>query len=339
MKRFIPLLMLALLACQQSAAVPTPTALPPTTAVSPSTTVSPTNTFTPSPTPELYEEYTIDYLRSRTYGGGAIEVTETREETDSFTRYLIRYPSDGLNIHGFVNVPKGDGPFPVIIAVHGFVDVATYQTLDYTTPAIDVLTQAGYIVFHPNLRGYPPSDNGDNLFRVGMAVDVLNLIALVKAESGPSEIFATSAPESTGLWGHSMGGNIALRVLTVSSDVKATVLYAPMSGDEIKNAELLSSSSSDTVFQTELSVSPMIVERISPIYYYSDIGSPVQLHHGTADRAVPVAWAEETCSAATKAGMEIECIYYPDEGHTFRARVMDQFVEAVLGFYKMHFSP
>jgi len=326
MKRLIPWLVLASLAWQLSGCSSTP---------SPTPTLAPSATLTPAP----YEQYTIEFLRGRTYGGGNIEVLETMEETDSFTRYLIRYPSDELNIYGFANVPKGEGPFPVIIAIHGFVDPATYETLDYTAPAIDRITQAGYIVIHPNLRNYPPSDNGDNLFRIGMTIDVLNLIALVKSEAGASELFTTAIPENIGLLGHSLGGNIAMRVLIVSSDVKATVLYATMSGDEMKNAQLLFDTSSDPTFQTELATSPAVIERISPMYYYSDITSPIQLHHGTADKTVPVAGAEETCDALTTAGVQIECIYYPEEDHTFRRRVADQFYGAMFRFYETYLSP
>ncbi|RPJ21176.1 MAG: alpha/beta fold hydrolase [Chloroflexi bacterium] len=344
MKRLILLLMLAGSACQWSGVRPTPspTVAPPTsevTASPASTGSSPTPTLTPSVTPAPYEPYTIDSLRGRTYGGGNIEIAEIMEDNDLFTRYLIRYPSDGLNIYGFANVPKGSGPFPLIIGIHGFVDPASYETLDYTTEAIDIITQYGYIVIHPNLRGYPPSDKGDNLFRVGMAVDVLNLIALIKSTAGPSELFASAAPDSIGLWGHSMGGNIAMRVLTVSSDIKATVLYASLSGDESKNAQLLFNASPDPTFQTELTASPAFIERISPMHYYSNITSPIQLHHGTADQTVPLAWAEETCNAMTAAGVEIECIYYPEEDHTFRRRVADQFWGAMMNFYKIHLSP
>ncbi len=323
-------------------ASPTHTLIPPTIeviALPTYTSVPPTPARTPFTTPSTYEPYTIDFLRSRAYGGGNIEVTEIVEETDTFTRYFIRYPSDELNIHGFANVPKGDGPFPVIIAIHGFVDSATYETLDYTTSALDIITQQGYIVIHSNLRNYPPSDNGDNLFRVGMAVDVLNLIALVKAESGPPELFATAASDRIGLWGHSMGGSIVLRVLTVSSDVKAATIFASLSGDELKNAQVLSSASSDPTFQMELQTSPTVLEDISPMYYYSNITSPIQLHHGAVDQVVPVVWAEETCNALTTAGVQIECIYYPEEGHTFRSRVADQIHSALFRFYETHLSP
>jgi len=353
MKRLILLLILFALSCQLSGlsptafpkadptqSSPTPALIQPATRSSPtSVSAAPTPTFTPSPTISPYEQYTIDSLRGRTYGGGNIEIVETLEDNDLFTRYRIRYPSDGLIIYGFANVPKGDGPFPVIIGIHGFVSTTDYQTLDYTTPALDTITQYGYIVFHPDLRGYPPSDSGDNLFRVGMSIDGLNLIALIKSASGPSELFAKAATENIGLWGHSMGGDIVLRALTVSSDVKAAVLYSSLSGDEIKNAQLLFNASADPIFQQELGVAPAIVERISPMYYYKDISAPIQLFHGTADQAVPVTVAEETCKLATDAGVNIECIYYPEEGHTFRRRVTDQFNGAMTYFLKTYLSP
>lgn len=324
---------------QETTVAPTRTLVVPTVEITASPThtpISPTPTFTPFTITPTYETYTIDFLRNRTYGGGNIEITEVVEENDALTRYFIRYPSDGLNIHGFANVPRGDGPFPVIVAIHGFVNPETYETLDYTTSALDAITQKGYIVIHPDLRNYPPSDNGDNLFRVGMAVDVLNLIALVKATSGSSELFATAAPDSIGLWGHSMGGSIALRVLTVSVDVNAAIIFASLSGDELKNAGLLSNVSSDPALQTELNTSPAISERISPMYYYKYITAPVQLHHGAVDQTVPITWAEETCNALTAAGVQTECIYYPTEDHTFRTRVADQVNHAMFSFYEAH---
>lgn len=346
MKRLILLLVLVLAACQASETSPasytvadalTAIALTNESSTPLTSTVVPLTPSATSPVSSAYEPYTIEFLRNRTYGGGNIEITEIAEETDAFTRYFIRYPSDGLNIHGFVNIPKGEGPFAVIVAMHGYVDPVIYETLDYTTSAMDVIAQRGYIVFHPNLRGYPPSDNGDNSFRVGMAVDVLNLIALIKAEAGPSELFVTAAADRIGLWGHSMGGGIALRVLTVSSDIKAATLFASLSGDELKNAELLLSS--DPALQKELETSPAIMEYISPMYYYRNITAFVQLQHGSVDQVVPVAWAEETCSAMMAAGVQVECIYYPTEDHTFRRRVADQINSTLFGFYEAHLSP
>jgi len=65
-----------------------------------------------------------------------------------------------LSICGFANLPHGEGPSPVIIVLHGYIDLEIYQMLDYTTHYADALASAGYLVLHPNLRGYPPSDEG-----------------------------------------------------------------------------------------------------------------------------------------------------------------------------------
>ena len=107
-----------------------------------------TSTSTPSATPDPYEPLTIEFLSARDYGGGEIEVLEVMAENGWFTRYLIRYPSDGLWIYGFLNVPvpdgpAGPGPFPVIIALHGYIDPAIYNTLDDTTLTGLAATLAG----------------------------------------------------------------------------------------------------------------------------------------------------------------------------------------------------
>ena len=218
----------------------TATASPaPTSTAQPTATAAPTFTASPPPTPDLYWQYTIEYLRSRSYGGGQIDAYDTVETNRAFTRYLIRYPSDGLTIYGFMDVPTAEGPHPIVIALHGYIDPAIYQTLDYTTRYADALATAGYVVVHPNLRGHPPSDDGDNLFRVGMAIDVLNLVAIIKSSGGQPGSLEAVDPQRTGMWGHSMGGGVTTRVITVSPDVKAAILYSAMSGDEAKNYEAI----------------------------------------------------------------------------------------------------
>ena len=110
----------------------TPTSLPtetPTATPTATTTSTPTST----PTPDPFAEFTVDGLTARTYGEGELQVEEVLNVTNAFTRTLITYPSDGLTIYGFMNVPKGEGPFPVVLVLHGYVDPARYNTLTYTT--------------------------------------------------------------------------------------------------------------------------------------------------------------------------------------------------------------
>lgn len=319
-------------AVQGSVAAPTFTAAPRATVTQPPI-IPPTLVSTLSPTPDPYFAWSIDYLRSRTYGGGQIEFQGVMGHTPGFTRYQIRYPSDGLNIYGFANIPNDNDKHPVIIALHGYIDPAVYNTLDYTTRYADALTHAGYIVLHPNLRGYAPSDNGENLFRVGMAIDVLNLIALLQAQSGGTGPLQTASPDRIGLWGHSMGGGIATRVLTVTDNVKATVLYAPMSGDEQKNYEAIRTWSGQTRGLEELQVPAEVLNRISPMYFFSNIHAAISIHHGAADPLVPVDWSVTTCNQLTSLGKNVECTYYENMPHTFTGSGDEEFIQNTIRFF------
>ena len=313
---------------QAPVAVPTFTVAPPATVTS-----SPTVIPTFSPTPDPYSAWTIDYLRARTYEGGQIEFLEVLGQNLYLTRYLIRYPSDGLNIYGFANIPNEAGAYPVIIALHGYLDPAIYNTLDYTTHYADALASAGYIVLHPNLRGYAPSDSGENLFRVGMAIDVLNLIALVQLQSGGADPLGTARPDRIGLWGHSMGGGITTRVLTVTDDVRAAVLYAAMSGDERKNFEAIYQWSGQARGLEELNMPDEALNRISPMYFLNNINAAVSIHHGTADATVPLDWSVTTCDQLTTLGKNVECIYYENMPHTFYGSGDEEFIQNTVQFF------
>ena len=334
MRKVLPLLAILLIACSTLA---TPVALPTATVVIPTATVV---TSTPPPTSTLapYEQYTIDYLRRRAYGGGKIEVLDKLSETDLYNAYSFRYPSDGLNIYGFVTVPKGTGPFPVIVSVHGYAAFGTYDPYNIGMDFGDAFAENQFIVIHPELRNQPPSDNGDNLLRVGMTVDVLNLIALLKARNDLPVELESANPDLMGLWGTSMGGEIALRVITINPDVKATVLYSALSGNEEKNSRQLYEVIRDSQFQLDYQVPLEMFDRISPANYYYKVTSPVQLNHGTADTTAPISWAVETCNFLQSAGVSVQCIYYQGAGHIFKHDDLGKLVQNALDFYRTHLS-
>jgi len=332
------LTVLILASCIPAIQAPTPA---PTFTATPLLTATQLPTSTPtlfptlSPTPDPYYAWSIDYLRSRAYGGEQIEFLEVIGQNLYFTRYLIRYPSDGLNIYGFADIPNDEELHPVIIALHGYIDPAIYNTLDYTTHYADGISSAGYIVLHPNLRGYLPSDNGENLFRVGMAIDVLNLIALVQSQggAGAADLLRTAIPDRIGLWGHSMGGGITTRVLTVTDDVKAAVLYAAMSGDELKNYEAIRQWSGQIRGLDELNVPVEALNRISAMYFFGNITAAISIHHGTADATVPLDWSVTTCDQLTVLGKNVECVYYQDMPHTFYGPGDEEFIQNTVQFF------
>ncbi len=341
------LLMILLLAgCAPAASAP-PAPLPPT---APPATSTPRPTVTPFPTPtrraeptptetvtpivDQFTPYTIDYLRSREYGGGGLEILETRQ-LDGFTRYTFNYPSDGLVIHGYINIPDGMGPFPIVYVLHGYAEPENYQPFGHMTNISDALARDGYAAIYTDMRNYPPSQSGDDYLRVGYAIDVLNLIAIVKQQSGvPGGLLERLDARRMGLYGHSLGGGIVLRVLTISKDIKAAILYASISGDERKNAQLFYDLTEQNKFLRELETPADALLRISPSSHYLNITATIGLFHGTADSVVPVSFAEETCLLLRATARNVECTFYPDGGHTFLSRY--RFGEAAGAFLERY---
>ena len=192
-------------------ATPTVTETPTET---PTSTPSPTPTVTPTATPNPYLPFTIPGLRERDFPGGQIEITSYWEETDAFTRYYITYPSDDLIISGMMAVPKGQGPFPVIILNHGYIAPSQYWTGADTYDATTYLASRGFLTISPDFRGWGRSDTGENVFRSGLAIDVMNLIS-----SLPS--LPQADPDRVGIWGHSMGGGAVAWTIAGDPRVKA----------------------------------------------------------------------------------------------------------------------
>ena len=120
MKKWVPILLVVLTACTSAPATPTSTLPPPIIPATETPTPFPTFTPTATPLPHLMYPYTIAGLRERDFPGGEIQIGARIAFNDQFSTFLISYPSEGLTITGVLNIPAGEGPFPVIVMNHGF---------------------------------------------------------------------------------------------------------------------------------------------------------------------------------------------------------------------------
>jgi dipeptidyl aminopeptidase/acylaminoacyl peptidase len=281
-----------------------------------------------------YTPYHINTLAKRSYGGGSIQVVRELSRNQSFVRYLVRYPSDGLNLYGFMNVPQGKGPYPVVLALHGYVNPPTYRTLTYTTRYADAMARMGYVVIHPNYRGHPPSQgSSDGRYRVSYAGEILDLAAMVRAQAGKAGPLV-KAKNSIGLWGHSMGGGVSIRVAVLDPSIRAVVLYGSMSGDEAKNArQIYEVFSGRTRGLFELNTPKDQLALISPIHHLARTRAAFSVHHGTADEQVPYRWSEEICQKLKTLGKSAECFGYRGAGHVFRGDYDGVFLTRIRAFF------
>lgn len=298
-----------------------PTATPVATAVS-----------TPvPPTPDPLETYFVESLRARHYDAGAITIVAPVERNQAYTRYLITYPSDGLKITGVMNVPVGDGPFPVIILNHGYYDPAVYISGMDTQPFADAFARHGYLTLAPDYRLYGGSAAGPDPYRTGFAVDLVNLVMAV--QSVPE-----ARADSIGLWGHSMGGGVALEALVINPPgLRAAVLVAPMSGDFADNYRLIVATRGNDSLGPDWAISPQddpdAYQQLSPINYLAHVSVPVQIHQGLSDDTVPPAWSSRLAQALQDAGQTAQLYTYAGAGHVFSGAAWNLCVARSLEFF------
>lgn len=313
---------------------PTPEiTLTPTISLTPTITQTPTATLSPTPTEDPYFKYYIESLAARTYGGGVIQDVGNLNSAGDFARKLFKYRSEGLDMYGFINIPPGDGPFPVVVMLHGYVEPEEYTTLGYTTRYADAMTEAGYLVVHPNLRGYAPSATAENTLGIGDTIDVMNLLSLLRNQAGTSGFLQKADMDHLGLWGHSMGGGIVMRALILDPGIDAALLYASINADEEIN---LNHFEDDGRGIMGVSMPIGALERISPLGQLDSISAPVSIYHGEADAVVPVDWSRELCDLLDGLDVKVECTIYPNQEHTFQNNGDTRFIISMIEFFNSY---
>ena len=130
------------------------------------------------------------------------------------------------------------------------------------------------------------------------------------AAAGGEGALGRANPAAIGLMGHSMGGGITLRVITVDPGVGAAVLYGSMSADERTNYEQTLVWSGGARGRAELETSDEDLARISPGTYLGDVTAAISIHHSEADATVPVAWSEALHERLLALGKDVEYYAY-----------------------------
>lgn len=254
--------------------------------------------------PKPLEKYTIENLSQTEFKTSEIKIED---------EHLFSFIVDNKKVTGCLNIPEGEGPFPIIVMFRGYVNQKEYKTCDGTKRAGEYFAKNGFITIAPDFLGYSGSDpEAENIFESRFQTYTTALTLLKSLDHSIDQPFNHS---SVAIWGHSNGGQIALTILEITGKEYPTVLWAPVSKPFPYSILYYTDESDDRgkMIRRELSKfeEDYDVEKFSLTNYLDRIKAPVQIHQGTADDAVPVEWTDEL----SKKLSDPEYFKYPGVDH------------------------
>ena len=268
-------------------------------------------------------------------------------DSESFVEpQLIRYPTfDSVNgkqrtIPAFYYVPKGEGPFPVMISIHGGPESQRRPAYSPTTQFL--VGQLGIAVIGPNVRGssgygksYLKLDNGR--LREDSVRDIGGLLDWIEARP---ELDASRVAVFGGSYG---GYMVAASMIHYADRISAGVDYIGISNfvtflentkdyrRDLRRAEY--GDESDPAMREFL-------EEISPANNADRIRGAMFIAQGLNDPRVPASESEQMLRAVGENGGDVWYLLATNEGHGFSKKTnRDFFRAAAVMFLQKHLIP
>lgn len=219
---------------------------------------------------------------------------------------------------GDLRLPPGDGPFPVIIIIHGGFWRARFD-LEFMGHFAQALTDKGFATWNIEYRriGQPGGAYPGTLLDAGLAADHLRKIA-AQYNLDLQRVLAT---------GHSAGGHLAFWLAGRSQIADTDQLYNP---DPLKLQGAISLAGVNNLRRGfELKLGDGVVEKLLgggpdrfPERYYGaspsellPLGVPQVLIHGEEDDTVPYSLSQEYFKKAELLGDPVKLVGLPGAGH------------------------
>ena len=231
---------------------------------------------------------------------------------------LHRFASfDGEEIPVFLFEPKGEGPFPVVLTVHGGPESQWRPFFSLASgPFTQFLVSRGYAVAAPNVRGSTGyGKRYEHLDDVELRLDSVRDLAELHA-------WLSARPEIDGsravVYGGSYGGYMVLAALAFHPELWAAgISFVGISNlvSFLENTSEYRRAAREREYGS-LATDRELLERVSPSSRIDAIRAPLFLEHGRNDPRVPVAESEYIHRVLTERGVRCELVVYEDEGHS-----------------------
>jgi len=240
---------------------------------------------------------------------------------------------DGYPVHGWVAVPAGEGPFPVILQIHGG-PYASYgiHLFDET----QVLVDAGYAVVYCNPRGSAGYGRAHGRSIRG-AMGTVDMTDVLDFLDGVVAGDARLDGARVGIQGGSYGGY--LTAWTIAHDHRfagAIVERGFLDPVSFQGTSDIGSFFGDEYVGTDAED----MARQSPMAVVHDVRTPTLVLHSELDFRCPLEQATRYYAALKRQGTDAEMLIFPGENHELtrsgRPRHRVERFDAVLDWWSRH---
>jgi dipeptidyl aminopeptidase/acylaminoacyl peptidase len=214
---------------------------------------------------------------------------------------------DGYAVHGWVTVPDGPGPHPVLLTVHGGPFSQYGWTLFDETQAY---VSAGYAVVQCNPRGSSGygAAHGRVIQGAWGELDAADVLAFLDAALREPEL----DPDRVGIMGGSYGGYLTTLLLGRTSRFTAAVSERAFTDP----VSFVGSSDIGWFFPDRyLGTDPARVEAQSALAGAAAITTPTLVVHSEEDWRCPVEQGVRLYVELKRRGVPSELLLFPGEGH------------------------
>ena len=215
---------------------------------------------------------------------------------------------EGYPLHGWIATPAGEGPFPVILQIHGG-PYASYgiHLFDET----QVLVDAGYAVVYSNPRGSAGygRQHGRSIRHAMGTVDFHDVIDFLDAAVAADSRLDGSR---TGVMGGSYGGYLTAWIIAHDHRFAGAIVERGF----LDPVSFQGTSDIGSFFGDEyVGTDPSAMAAQSPMAVVGQVRTPTFVIHSELDYRCPLEQATRYYTALKRQGTPTEMLLFPGENH------------------------
>lgn len=245
---------------------------------------------------------------------------------------------DGTEIEGILCKPAGDGPFPLVVNIHGGPIWGFRNLWAMASSWVPLLVSRGYAVLSPNPRG--SSGRGQDF--AGLVVGDMGGADTYDFLSGIDALAERGVVDSSriGLIGRSYGGFMSSWLVTQDTRFAAAVPISPVTDWYSQSFTSNIAGWGNRFLQADPEQPGTRAHTRSPVLHASKARTPCLVVAGALDKCTPPGQAREFHQALRAHGVPSTLAIYPQEGHGVRMYPAQiDFLTRMLNHFEHHMPP